>query len=101
LEMKIFFIGDSLLVNGYRTSGIESIPVSSPEELLKEVDKVFKMEDVGVVLVDQDYSSQVKDRIEYLKMKRVMPVLVEVPGRRVTSEIELKSMISRIMGVKV
>jgi len=99
--MKIFFIGDSLLINGYRTSGIESIPVSSPEELLKAVDKVFKMEDVGVVLVDRDYSSQVKDRIEYLKLKRVMPVLVEVPGRRISGEIDLKSTISKIMGVKV
>ena len=99
--MKILFIGDHLLVNGYRTSGIQAIPISSPEELLSEVEKVFKMGDVGIVLVDRDYSSQVKDRIEYLKLKRVMPVLVEVPGRRVTSEIELKSMISRIMGVKV
>jgi V/A-type H+-transporting ATPase subunit F len=99
--MKIFFIGDPTLVNGYRTSGIQSIPVTSPDELLKEVETVFKMEDVGVVLVDRDYSSQVKDRIEYLKVRRVIPVLVEVPGRRATSEIELKSMISRIMGVKV
>jgi len=101
LQMKIIFIGDQLLVNGYRTSGIQSIPVSSPEELLKAVDMVFKMEDIGIVLVDRDYSSQVKDRIAYLKVKKVMPVLVEVPGRRATNEIELKSMISRIMGVSV
>ena len=99
--MKIFFIGDPMLVNGYRMSGIQSIPVTSPDELLKEVETVFKMEDVGVVLVDRDYSSQVKDRIEHLKLKRVMPVLVEVPGRRVSAEIELRSMISRIMGVQV
>ncbi|MBM5805844.1 MAG: hypothetical protein FJZ49_07290 [Candidatus Verstraetearchaeota archaeon] len=99
--MKIFFIGDPTLVNGYRTSGIQSIPVASPDELLKEVETVFKMDDVGVLLVDRDYSSQVKDRIEYLKLKRVMPVLVEVPGRRISGEIDLKSTISRIMGVKV
>jgi len=59
------------------------------------------MGDVGIVLVDRDYSSQVKDRIAYLKLKRVMPVLVEVPGRRVSADVDLKSTISRIMGVKV
>jgi vacuolar-type H+-ATPase subunit F/Vma7 len=34
-------------------------------------------------------------------MKLVFPVIVEVPGRKTSVDIDLKSTISRIMGVKM
>jgi vacuolar-type H+-ATPase subunit F/Vma7 len=99
--MKVFFIGDPLLVNGYKTSGVDAVPVTSGEELLKSLEVVLKMGNLGIVLVDRDYSSQVKDKIEQIKMKSVIPVIVEVPGRKTSTDIDLKSTISRIMGVKM
>lgn len=99
--MKIFFIGDQTLVNGYKLSGVEVIPVATPEEMVKALDSVYKMEDVGIVLVDRDYSSQDKERVERMRLRQAIPVLVEVPGRREGAAIDLKSTISRIMGVKV
>lgn len=99
--MRILFIGDPLLVDGYRLSDIEVAPVSTPEELLGALDSAFKRDDLGMILVDSDYSSQVKDRIEDLKLKRAMPVLVEVPGRRTSADIDFKEIVSRIMGIKV
>ena len=99
--MKIYFIGDPLLISGFQISGVQVIPVTSGAELLKAVDTVLKMQDVGIVLVDSDYSSQVKDKIEQIKMKYAIPVLVEVPGRKTTAEIDLRSTISKLMGVKV
>ncbi|MGA2573648.1 MAG: V-type ATP synthase subunit F [Candidatus Methanomethylicaceae archaeon] len=99
--MKVFFIGDPLLVNGYKTSGVDAVPVTSGEELLKSLEDVLKTGNLGIVLVDHDYSSQVKDKIEQIKMKSVVPVIVEVPGRKTSADIDLKSTISRIMGVKM
>lgn len=99
--MKIFFIGDPMLVNGYRLSGVEIIQVTSPEEMVKTLDDVYKKEDVGIILVDRDYSSQVKEKVEKMRVKYAVPVLVEVPGRRVSANIDLKSTISRIMGVNI
>ena len=89
------------MVNGYSISGIESIPVSSQGEFMKEIEKALEREEVGVILVDRDYSSQMKGEIERIKRKRVMPVLVEVLGRGLSPETDLKSTISRIMGLKV
>src|SRR5512137_3012246 len=99
--MKIFFIGDPMLVNGYRLSGVEIIQVTSPEEMVKALDDVYKKEDVGIILVDRDYSSQVKEKVEKMRVKYAMPVLVEVPGRRSSADIDIKSTMSRIMGVKI
>jgi len=99
--MKIVFIGDPLLVNGYRTAGVEALPVSSSQEMLNSLNGALKTGNPGIILLDRDYSSQLKDKIEQLKMKVVLPVLVEVPGRKPSAEIDLKSTISRIMGVKM
>ncbi|MGC8936159.1 MAG: V-type ATP synthase subunit F [Candidatus Methanomethylicaceae archaeon] len=99
--MKILFIGDGTLSQGYRLAGAQGIPVSSEEEFLSSLESALKMEDVGVVLVDSDYSSMVRETISSLKIKRVLPVIIEVPGRRTSAEVDLKSTISRMMGVKV
>jgi len=99
--MKVVFIGDPLLVNGYRTAGIDAVPVNSSQEMANSLEVAVKKGDLAVVLLDRDYSSQLKEKIEQLKMKLVMPVLVEVPGRKVSTDIDLKSTISRIMGVKM
>ena len=99
--MKIFFIGDPALVNGYRLSGVEIIPASSGEEMAKAMDRVYKMGDNGIVLLDREYSIQIKEKVEKMRLKYAVPVLVEVPGRKGSTDIDLKSTISRIMGVKI
>ena len=99
--MKIVFIGDSLLIDGYRISGIEAVAINSPDELLKSLESLNHRNDVGIVLLDHDYSSQVKEKVDVIKLKKEIPVLLEVPGRRSSAEVDLKATISRIMGVKV
>ncbi len=99
--MRTVFIGDPILVNGYRLSGVEVVPVSSSKELILALDTVYKTEDVGIILVDSEYSSQVKDKIEELRVEYALPVLVEVPGRKGGSDIDIRSAITRIMGAKI
>ena len=99
--MKIIFIGNSLLVDGYKMAGIEVEAVGSPEELLKSLQSNSKRSDVGIILLDHDYSSQVKDKVDAMKLKKEIPVLLEVPGRRSSADVDLKATISKIMGVKV
>lgn len=99
--MRILFIGDPLLVDGYRLAGIDAIAVSSPDALLESLKASLAKEGVGIILLDQDYASQVKGEIYDIKLKREMPVILEVPGRRTTAEVDLKATVSRIMGVKI
>jgi len=99
--MKIFFIGNPLLTDGYRVSGVEAIPIDSPDELISSLVSLIKRDDVGIILLDHDYSSQVTDKIDSMKLKKKIPVLVEVPGKKTSADIDLKATISKIMGVKV
>lgn len=99
--MKIIFIGDATLSRGYSYSGVEGIHVSSKEDFLTSLEKALKMDDVGIILVDSDYASMAREAISSLKIKQVLPVVIEVPGRRTSAEVDLKSIISRMMGVEV
>lgn len=99
--MKILFIGDATLSQGYSLSGVQGIPVSSKEEFMISLESALNMEDVGLILLDSDYSSLVREHVSSLKIKRVLPVILEVPGRKTSAEVDLKSIISRMMGVKV
>jgi vacuolar-type H+-ATPase subunit F/Vma7 len=99
--MKILFIGDGTLSQGYSLSGVKGIPVSSKEDFLKSLESALKMDDVGFILVDSDYSSMAREVISSLKIKQVLPVIIEVPGRKTSAEVDLKSIISRMMGVKI
>ena len=90
-----------MLIDGYRISGIEAVAINSPDELLKSLESLNHRNDVGIVLLDHDYSSQVQEKVDVIKLKKEIPVLLEVPGRRSSAEVDLKATISRIMGVKV
>jgi len=99
--MRTFFIGDPALVNGYRLAGVEVVAVSSVDQLIDALNAAFKTEGVGIILVDRDYSSQARAKVEELRVKHALPVLVEVPGRQGGSDIDIKSTITRIMGAKI
>lgn len=99
--MKILFIGDATLSQGYKLAGIQTMPVSSKEDFIKSINEALKLEDVGMILLDSDYSSMVREDVTSLKVKKVMPIILEVPGRKTTPEVDLKSIISRMMGVRV
>ncbi len=99
--MRIVFVGSALLADGYRMAGVEPIPVTSPEELLSSLPPLLKREDAGIILLDYDLSSKVKDDLDKIRSKHTMPVLIEVPGRHLSADVDLKSTISKIMGVKM
>ncbi len=88
--MKIVFIGNPGLTYGYKLFNVECIPVTSKEEFLKAIEKVLKMNDVGIILIDSDFSSLVKDYIYNLKIKTTIPFIVEVPGLKSTPELNIK-----------
>ncbi|MCQ5376934.1 MAG: V-type ATP synthase subunit F [Candidatus Methanomethylicia archaeon] len=99
--MRMLFIGDPLLVDGYRLAGIDSIAVNSPESLIESLKTSVTKDGLAIILLDQDYASKVKEEVYNIKLKRELPVIIEVPGRHTAAEVDLKATVSRIMGVKI
>jgi V/A-type H+-transporting ATPase subunit F len=100
-QMRIIFVGSTLLADGYRMAGVEPVPVATPDEMLSEIQPLLRREDAGIILLDYDFSSKIKGDLDKLRSKRAMPILVEVPGRHLSAEVDLKSTLSKIMGVKM
>lgn len=99
--MKIFFVGSPQLAEGYKIAGVEPIAVSGDDDFLRALESLSSNEEAGIVLMDSDYVSTVREKIEKLKIRSKLPVFLEVPGRKSGTTVDLKAMISRIMGVKV
>jgi len=81
--------------------GIQCFSVSSKEEFLNKLEEVLKFDDVGLLLLDSDFSSLVTDYIYKLKVKRALPFIIEVPGLKTIPKTEIKSMLGKAMGVEI
>jgi len=99
--MKIFFVGSPQLADGYKITGVNPIAVSSEDDFLRALEGLASNEEAGIVLMDSDYIPAVREKIEKLKIRSKLPIFIEVPGRKSGTNVDLKAMISRIMGVKV
>ena len=89
------------MADGYKITGVYPIAVSSEDEFLRALEGLALSDEVGIVLIDSDYIPAVREKIEKLKTRSRLPIFVEVPGRKSGTAVDLKAMLSRIMGVKV
>jgi vacuolar-type H+-ATPase subunit F/Vma7 len=79
--MKAFVIGDKSVVLGFRFVGISGETVSDKNEALDALKKAVTMEDVEIILVTDDFSSQIQNTIDTIRSKSTTPMIVEIPTR--------------------
>lgn len=93
-------IGSKPFVSGFRLSGVKGIEVDSPQELLQEFEKLTNREDVGLIILDEDLSKHVRDRINKVRIERAVPLIYELSGIRSEKEkVDYRSALRRILGV--
>jgi V/A-type H+-transporting ATPase subunit F len=80
--MKIFLISDNThTLTGMRLSGIEGVVVHEREEILKELAKVKKNRDIGIILITELLAERVKLELDEIKLSSSLPIIVEIPDR--------------------
>jgi len=80
--MKVFILSDNThTLTGMRLSGVEGIVVHQKEEILKELEKVKVLNDVGILLITELLAEKVQPELNKMKMSRSLPVIVEIPDR--------------------
>jgi len=98
--MKVVALGSKPFVSGFRLAGVPGIEISSPEELLKEVENQISLGDVGLIIVDEDYARAVRDRLAEIRAVNPTPLIYELPGPGTKPEkIDYRSMLRKILGV--
>jgi V/A-type H+-transporting ATPase subunit F len=85
--MKIFIISDNThTLTGMRLSGIEGVVVHEREEILKELAKVKKNRDIGIILITELLAERVKLELDEIKLSSSLPIIVEIPDRHGTRQ---------------
>ena len=99
-----YVIGDSDMITGFRTVGIEGAEASSVEEASQALNKALARNDLAIIIVSEEFSTQpqIQQTIEKTRIERKNTLIIELPGSKTkTSQVHMSSLISKTLGIKI
>lgn len=101
--MKVMVIGHPEAVLGFSLAGVGGRVATTAEEVTQALDDVQASRDVGIVLVTQDVAELIPARMEHLKLRSTIPLVVEIPSRGGVPEgqASLGEIVLRAIGIKL
>ncbi len=101
--MKLLILGNQDAVWGLALAGVHGQIVTTGEELQRALDQALADESIGVVLITEDVADLARQRVDTLKVRSTIPLVVEIPGPGGPSPDRppLSEMIRRTIGVKI
>lgn len=100
--MYAFVIGDHDTVTGFRLVGVKGVAVSSVEEARHALSRAVESADIAVIFVSEEFSTKMRDKIDKLRLSRISPLIVEIPGALGPSKAtDIRDMVGEAVGVKI
>jgi vacuolar-type H+-ATPase subunit F/Vma7 len=101
--MKVLVIGHPEAVMGFSLAGVSGRVATNADEVNQALDDVQASRDVGIVLVTQDVARLIPARMEHLKLRSTIPLVVEIPaqGGAPEGEESLGEIVLRAIGIKL
>jgi V/A-type H+-transporting ATPase subunit F len=101
--MKVLVIGHPEAVLGFSLAGVSGRVATTAAELNQALDEVQASRDVGIVLVTQDVAQLIPARMEHLKLRSTIPLVVEIPAQGGVPEGQesLGEIVLRAIGIKL
>ncbi len=101
--MKVFVIGNQDAVLGFSLVGVDGKIVTSAQEVNQALDEALADAQAGIVLVTEDVSHLIQARMDHLKLRSTVPLIVEIPGPQGVSpdQPSLDEIVLRAIGVKL
>jgi V/A-type H+-transporting ATPase subunit F len=100
--MKILVIGNQEAVLGFSLVGVNGIAVTDATETNQALDDALASGEAGIVLVTEDIARLVEARMDQLKLRSTVPLVVEIPGPKGVGadRPSLNEVVLRAIGVK-
>jgi len=100
--MKILVIGNEEAVLGFSLVGVHGKVVNSAAEVNQALDEALSNADAGIVLVTQEAAGLIEARMDHLKLRSTVPLVVEIPGPKgvEADQPTLNEIVLRAIGVK-
>ena len=101
--MKILVIGHPEAVLGFSLAGVGGRVAVNVAEVNQALDDAQASKDVGIVLVTQDVAELIPARMEHLKLRSTVPLIVEIPaeGGVPEGQASLGEIVLRAIGVRL
>jgi V/A-type H+-transporting ATPase subunit F len=101
--MKILVIGHPEAVLGFSLAGVGGRVATNAEEVNQALDEAQASKDVGIVLVTQDVAQLIPARMERLKLRSTVPLVVEIPAEGGVPEGQesLGDIVLRAIGIRL
>lgn len=102
--MKMYLISDNVdTYTGMRLAGVDGVVVHERGELYEALQNVIKDKEVGIVLLTEKFGREFPEIIDDIKLKRKMPLLVEISDRHGTGRKKdfITSYVNEAIGLKL
>ena len=101
--MKVLVIGHPEAVLGFSLAGVSGRVATTAAEVNQALDDVQASKEVGIVLVTQDVAQLIPARMEHLKLRSTIPLVVEIPaqGGAPEGQESLGEIVLRAIGIKL
>jgi V/A-type H+-transporting ATPase subunit F len=93
-------VGSKVFVTSFQLAGVEGVKANSPEEALDEIYRVGNSDDVGLILVSDDFGKKIRYQLTELRSKKPIPLVFELPSPGSTKEnVDYRGLLKQILGV--
>ena len=101
--MELRVIGHLEAVLGFSLVGIQGQVATTAAEANQAIDEALSAPDIGIVLVTEDVAELVGTRMDQLKLRSTVPIVIEVPGPEGPRPdgLSINELIRRAIGVKI
>ena len=97
--MKLFTVGNKSFVTSFQLAGVPGIISETPDKAFDEIKKLTDDADVGLILVSDDISESIGDKLTALRAEKdtLVFALPSVGSEKV--EVNYRTMLKKILGV--
>lgn len=99
--MKTLVLGSKDVVLSFGVVGVEGKVVSTPDEMIRELDKSITSGNYSIIMVDESMAIPIEEKInEYRRKKGI--VIVEVPSQfTMYKEKDFQEFLKKVLGIRI
>ncbi len=101
--MKVTVIGHPEAVLGFSLAGVSGQAATSAAEVNQALDTALATPGIGIILVTEDMSALISPRMDQLRMRSTVPLVVEIPapGGPPPGKPTLGEFVKKAIGIKI
>jgi len=101
--MKVFVIGSQEAILGFSLVGVRGRQATTAADVNEALDEALAAAENGIVLVTADAARLAEGRMDQLKLRSTVPLVVEIPGPAgvPANQPTLNEIVLRAIGIKL